>query len=194
MTNETNLILASASPRRHELLTAAGIPHTVLTADTDESLPDGILPHEAVEMLSLKKAQAVLPIAPDDAIILAADTVVALDGGILGKPQDEADAKHMLESLSGREHHVYTGVTVTDGKTTVTTHARTTVRMRTLTDAEIDAYIATGEPMDKAGAYGIQGRASLFVTGIEGDYANVVGLPVSLVGEILKEQFQLPLF
>ena len=120
--------------------------------------------------------------------------MVALDGGILGKPKNEADAKHMLESLSGREHHVYTGITMTDGAKSVTTHARTTVSMRTLTDAEIDAYIATGEPMDKAGAYGIQGRASLFVTGIEGDYANVVGLPVSLVGEILKEQFQLPLF
>ena len=194
MTNETKLILASASPRRHELLTAAGLPHTVLTADTDESLPNGILPHEAVEMLSLKKARAVLPLAPDGAIILAADTVVALDGAILGKPKDEADAKRMLESLSGREHHVYTGVTLLCGDHAVTAHAKTAVHMRKIAEEEISAYIATGEPMDKAGAYGIQGRASLFVTGIEGDYANVVGLPLSLVGEILRTHFRRPLF
>ncbi len=193
MTNDKILILASASPRRHELLTAAGIAHTVLTADTDESLPDGISPDKAVEMLSRKKAQAVLPIAPDGGIVLAADTVVALDGVILGKPKDKADAKRMLAALSGGEHHVYTGVTLTDGKISVTAHARTTVRMRALTETEIDAYIETGEPMDKAGAYGIQARASLFVTGIEGDYANVVGLPVSLVGDILRKKFEFPL-
>ncbi len=194
MTNEMKLILASASPRRHELLTVAGIPHTVLTSDADESLPVGIAPADAVEMLSARKAAAVLPIAPDGAIVLAADTVVALDGEILGKPTDEADAKRMLTALSGREHHVFTGVTVTNGTKSVTMHARTSVRMRDLPPDEIAAYIATREPMDKAGAYGIQGRASLFVTGIEGDYANVVGLPVSLVGEILKNHFGYSLF
>lgn len=194
MKNETKLILASASPRRHELLTAAGIPHTVLTSDADEALPDGILPHEAVEMLSARKAAAVLPIAPKGAVILAADTVVALNGEILGKPTDKADASRMLAALSGGAHHVFTGVTVTDGTKTVTAHTKTAVRMRVITPAEIDAYIATGEPMDKAGAYGIQGRAALFVTGIEGDYANVVGLPVSQVGEILKNHFGYSLF
>lgn len=188
------LILASASPRRHDLLTAAGIPHTVLSADTDESLPSGIAPHEAVEILSARKAEAILPIAPAGSIILAADTVVTLDGGILGKPRDELDAKRMLLSLSGREHHVFTGVTVTDGMKTVTRHAKTAVRMRIISEEEIDAYIKTGEPMDKAGAYGIQGRAAFFVSGIEGDYANVVGLPVSLVGEILRIDFAFPLF
>lgn len=194
MTTKTTLILASASPRRHELLTAAGIPHTVLTADVDESLPHGISPHEAVKTLSLRKARAVLPLAPKGAIVLAADTVVALGGEILGKPKDKEDARRMLTALSGREHHVFTGITLTDGEKSLTAHERTTVRMRKLTPAEIDAYIATGEPMDKAGAYGIQARASLFVTGIEGDYANVVGLPVRLVGDLLSQQFGCPLF
>ena len=188
------LILASASPRRHDLLSAAGICHTVLTQNTDESLPYGTAPEKAVELLSAQKAAAVLPISPAGAVILAADTVVALDGEILGKPQNEADAKRMLFALSGRDHYVYTGVTVTDGKKTVTRHQKTTVRMRSLSESEIDAYIKTGEPMDKAGAYGIQGRASLFVSGIDGDYANVVGLPVSLVGEILRLDFAFPLF
>ncbi len=194
MQKKTKLILASASPRRHELLTAAGIAHTVLTADTDESLPDGIPPQQAVEMLSAKKAAAVLPIAPADSIILAADTVVALDSNILGKPKDEADALRMLTSLSGRSHDVYTGVTLTNGQTTVTAHAKTAVTMRNIPEAEIVSYIKTGEPMDKAGAYGIQGRAALFVTGITGNYANVVGLPVSLVGDILREHFHYDLF
>ena len=194
MQTKTKLILASASPRRHELLTAAGIPHTVLTADVDESLPAGIPPHKAVEMLSARKAAAVLPLAPHGASVLAADTVVALDGEILGKPRSEADAVRMLTALSGRAHAVYTGVTLTDGKTTVTVHAKTSVHMRIITEEEIVSYIKTGEPMDKAGAYGIQGRASLFVTGIVGDYANVVGLPVSLVGSILKERFGFPPF
>lgn len=188
------LILASASPRRHELLTAVGLAHTVLTSEADESLPAGITPAEAVEMLSARKAKAVLPLAPAGALIVAADTVVALDGEILGKPRDERDAHRMLSALSRREHHVYTGVTVTDGEKTVTAHACTAVRMREITEAEIDAYIRTGEPMDKAGAYGIQGRAALFVRGIEGDYANVVGLPLSLLGDILGRDFGYPLF
>lgn len=188
------LILASASPRRHELLTAAGLAHTVLTSEADETLPAGISPADAVEMLSARKAAAVLPIAPEGSLIVAADTVVALAGEILGKPKDEADASRMLTALSDGEHHVYTGVTVTDGVKTVTAHACTAVRMRKITRAEIDAYIRTGEPMDKAGAYGIQGRAALFVSGIEGDYANVVGLPLSLLGDILTREFGRPLF
>ncbi len=188
------LILASASPRRHELLTAAGLVHTVLTSEADETLPAGIAPADAVEMLSARKAAAVLPLAPKDALVIAADTVVALDGEILGKPKDEADAIRMLTALSDREHHVYTGVTVTDGEKTVTAHACTAVRMRAIQPAEIAAYVRTGEPMDKAGAYGIQGRAALFVSGIKGDYANVVGLPLSLTGDILLREFGHPLF
>ncbi len=188
------LILASASPRRHELLTAAGLTHIVLTSEADETLPAGISPADAVEMLSARKAAAVLPLAPTGTLTVAADTVVALNGEILGKPKDETDAKRMLTALSGREHHVYTGVTVTDGTKTVTAHACTAVRMRTVAPAEIDAYIRTGEPMDKAGAYGIQGRAALFVTSIEGNYANVVGLPLSLLGDILSREFGFPLF
>ena len=188
------LILASASPRRHELLTAVGLAHTVLTSEADETLPDGIAPADAVEMLSARKAEAVLPLAPKGALVIAADTVVALAGEILGKPRDEADARRMLTALSDGAHHVYTGVTVTDGVKTVTAHACTAVRMRKIAEAEIDAYIRTGEPMDKAGAYGIQGRAALFVSGIEGDYANVVGLPLSLLGDILTREFDRPLF
>ncbi len=194
METKPTLILASASPRRHDLLTAAGIPHTVLTADTDESIPEGIAPEEAVQLLSAKKAAAVLPLVPAGTPVLAADTVVALDGVILGKPKNEADAFSMLSSLSGRVHTVYTGVTVTDGTKTVTSFAATAVHMRPLSEAEITAYIKTGEPMDKAGAYGIQGRAVFFVTRIVGDYANVVGLPLSLVGEILSREFSYPLF
>ncbi len=187
------LILASASPRRHELLQAAGIPHEVRVADADETLPAGITPGEAVERLSQKKALAVAASVEPGSLVLGADTVVALDGVILGKPKDSEDAHRMLRSLSGRTHQVYTGITVTDGKKTVTDHAVTEVHMRPLTDGEINAYIRTGEPMDKAGAYGIQNRAALFVSGIGGDYANVVGLPLFLLGKILTEQFSYPL-
>lgn len=186
----TELILASASPRRREILTTLGIPHRVLVSDADETLPAGIAPADAVERLAARKAAAVAPLCAPDDIILAADTVVAVDGDILGKPRDEADAAAMLRRLSGRAHVVYTGVALRRGGRELIAHEATAVHFAPLTDDDIAAYLATGEPMDKAGAYAIQGRAARFIEGIEGDYFNVVGLParrvVLMLGEISR--------
>lgn len=181
------LILASASPRRHEILARAGYPHCIRTADTDETLPAGIRPENAVCTLSRRKAEAI-PCGAGE-ILLAADTVVSLEGKILGKPADAEEAAAMLRSLSGRSHDVFTGVTVKDAHKTVTFYERTAVRFRTLSDAEIAAYIATGDPLDKAGAYGYQSLAGIFVAGIEGDYYNVVGLPLCAVSTVLRTEF-----
>lgn len=183
------LILASASPRRHEILAAAGIPHEIRAAHADEALPAGITPDAAVEMLSARKAAAALAQAGENEIVLAADTVVSQSGRILGKPADEDDARNMLRALSGGSHTVYTGITVTDGVTSVTAHEETVVRMRTILPQEIEAYIASGDPMDKAGAYGYQSLAGIFVAGIEGDYFNVVGLPLCRTAAILRDRF-----
>ena len=183
------LILASASPRRHEILLAAGIAHEILPTNADETLPAGITPAAAVEMLSRRKAQAAWTELPHDAVVIAADTVVALAGRILGKPHGAEDARRMLSALSGRDHEVYTGVTVGVFGHAFTAHERTLVRMRTLAPDEIDAYIASGEPLDKAGAYGIQGRGGRFVARIVGDYFNIVGLPLFCVSEILRREF-----
>ena len=187
--SEKYLILASGSPRRHEILEAAGIPHKIQKTDADESLPDGISPEEAVELLSMRKAESALQDAPENALILAADTVVSLNGNILGKPKDADDARRMLKELSGKKHTVFTGITISDGVKCITAHEKTVIFMRSLSPQEIDAYIHTGEPLDKAGAYGIQGRAGLFIRRLEGDYFNVVGLPLCLVGTILQKQF-----
>jgi len=183
------LILASASPRRHEILTAAGIPHEIRTSDADETLPDGISPADAVQLLSARKARAVCATAAPDEIVLAADTVVCHRGVILGKPGSEGEAREMLLALSGDTHQVFTGITLCDGTKTVTQYECSHVHMREISGEEIDAYIRTGEPMDKAGAYGIQGRAGLFVRAIEGDYFNIVGLPLCRVGTVLREHF-----
>ena len=183
-----NIVLASASPRRRELLERIGVTNfTVAAPNVDESVEPGLSPADTVETLSLRKARAAAEhLGPDD-LILAADTVVALDGGILGKPRDEDDAFSMLSALSGRENRVYTGVTVLRGDRTVTQHEVTAVTFRALAPDEIWGYIATGEPMDKAGAYGIQGVGALLVSGIRGDYSNVMGLPVFRLGLILRE-------
>ncbi len=181
-----DIILASNSPRRRELLGQMGIKEfKIIAPDVDESVEDGLSPAEIVEQLSLRKARAVQALGADG-LIIAADTVVALDGKVLGKPRDGADAFAMLSSLSGREHHVYTGVTVLQRGRAVTEHEETAVVFRALEPDEIRGYIATGEPMDKAGAYGIQGLGALLVSGIRGDYCNVVGLPVFRLGGILK--------
>ena len=176
------LILASCSPRRSELLTSAGIPFETVSPDVDEScdLPAG----EAVAVLSARKARAVGRLYPGRRV-LAADTLVAVDGRPLGKPADAEDAVRMLRLLSGRTHEVYTGLCLRDKDGCVTEAERTSVRFRTLTDGEIRRYIQTSEPMDKAGAYGIQGKAALFVEAIEGDYYNVVGLPLCRLGRML---------
>ena len=185
---KVKIILASNSPRRKELLEQIGITDFKVSApNVDESVESGLSPAEIVEELSLRKARAAAKKAGPSDLIIAADTVVALDGAVLGKPRSEADAFAMLSSLSGREHHVYTGVTVLQGDKAVTEHEETAVTFRELPPEEIRGYIATGEPMDKAGAYGIQGVGALLVSGIRGDYCNVVGLPVYRLGRILAQ-------
>ena len=151
--------------------------------EADPALPPDCL----VEELSRRKAEAVQAMAGEDALIIAADTVVVLDGAVLGKPEDEAGACRMLSALSGREHQVYTGLTVLRGAKRRTGHEVTAVTFRPLSQEEIAAYLATGEPMDKAGAYGIQGYGALLVSGILGDYYNVMGLPVCRLGQVLQE-------
>ena len=175
-----NWILASGSPRRRELLEMLGVPDlTIRPAKGPECATPGAGPELTVRELSLHKAQEVAQTCAPEDIIIAADTIVYLDGAILGKPRDHDDAVRMLTALSGREHIVYTGVAVLRGGELRQAAERTAVRFRPLTSGEIERYIATGEPMDKAGAYGIQGAFAIHVKGIEGDYNNVVGLPIA---------------
>ncbi len=182
-----SIILASNSPRRRELLAQIGIrDFQILSPDVDEAVESGLSPARMVETLSLRKAQAAAGRAGADDLIIAADTVVALDGRVLGKPRDQGEAFAMLSALSGREHRVYTGVTVLGGGQAATEHEETAVAFRALSPEEIRDYIATGEPMDKAGAYGIQGVGALLVQGIRGDYCNVVGLPLFRLGRMLS--------
>ena len=183
-----DIILASQSPRRRELLNQMGLKGFKITSpDVDESIEGNLSPAQIVEELSLRKARAVAEHADEDDLIIAADTVVALEGAVLGKPEDESSAFSMLSALSGNRHYVYTGVTVIQGEKVVTQHEMTTVTFRELEPEEISNYIATEEPMDKAGAYGIQGLGALLVSGINGDYFNVMGLPVYRLGRILSE-------
>ena len=176
------IILASNSPRRRELLAHITRDFTVQGTDVDESLPAGIAPAAAVEQLSLRKA---LPLNNGAQIVIGADTVVAVDGMILGKPADEAEARQMLARLSGRWHSVFTGVSLVQGERHLTFSCETRVRFFDLTAAEIDAYIATGECMDKAGAYAIQGRGMRFIRGIRGDFYTVMGLPGARLARFL---------
>lgn len=179
------LILASQSPRRKELLGLFHIPFTVRVADIDEAMDPGKPPFDEVARVSRLKALAVA--AEKDDVVIAADTIVVCDGRTLGKPHDEAEAKAMLTLLSGRDHQVMTGVTVLcGGKETVFTEV-TDIHFRPLSPKEIDAYVATGEPMDKAGAYGIQGGAALFAEKMVGDYYNVMGLPVCRLWQALNQ-------
>ena len=179
------LILGSQSPRRRELLGLFRRPFTVRVADIDETLDPALPPCEEVARVSRLKAEAIG--REKDDVVIAADTIVVCDGQVLGKPRDEADAFRMLRLLSGRDHQVMTGLTVLRGDRAVTCTEVTDIHFRPLTDGEILAYIRTGEPMDKAGAYGIQGGAALFASRLEGDYFNVVGLPVCRLGEILRQ-------
>ena len=179
------LILASQSPRRKELLGLFHIPFTVRVADIDETMAPDKTAADAVAEVSLRKAQAIERSAGD--VVIAADTIVVCQGKILGKPHSEAEAVRMLELLSGRDHQVMTGVTVLTEEKSCTFTEITDIHFRELSLREIEAYVATGEPMDKAGAYGIQGGAALFCSRLEGDYYNVVGLPVCRLAQILKE-------
>lgn len=181
------IILASQSPRRRELLERMGISNfEIIPAKGEERIDPALTPSELVEELSRQKAAEVAGANPD-ALVIAADTVVAVDGSVLGKPASRDHAVEMLTALSGREHHVYTGFTVCRGERVITAHEDTAVRFRTLTGEEIEAYVDTKEPMDKAGSYGIQGLGCVLVEGIVGDYYNVVGLPVCHLGQILTK-------
>ena len=180
-----NLILASASPRRQELLKLFGIPFTVRVADIDETMDTTAAPFEEVARVSRLKALAVPRDAGD--IVIAADTIVVCEGKVLGKPRDVEDAKSMLKLLSNKDHQVMTGCTVLKGKRWETFTEVTDLHFRDLTEREIARYVASGEPMDKAGAYGIQGGAALFCTHIVGDYYNVMGLPLCRLGQTLKD-------
>ena len=179
------IILASQSPRRRELLAQIGVAFTVVTAGIDETpLPDE--DHRSYTLrLADAKARAVLVQHPDS-IVIGADTTVAVDGELLGKPVDAQDAACMLRLLSGRAHQVTTGIAVLTRDATHIAAETTTVSFTAMTDDEIAAYVATGEPMDKAGAYGIQGRAAQWIPRIEGDYNNVVGLPLARLAALLK--------
>lgn len=175
---DIKIILASASPRRRELLAQAGFEFEVITSDVDEVVDPRLTPEMLVMSLAKQKAQAVA-VNYEDCVVIGSDTVVVLDGRVLGKPRDEADAVSMLESLSGRTHEVYTGVCIAYGGETHCFFECTRVKFCKLEAEQIKAYVETKEPMDKAGAYGIQGKGCVLVEGIEGDYFNVVGFPVS---------------
>lgn len=184
----SRFLLASGSPRRFEILSELGVDFRVVIPDADEScsITD---PGALTEELALRKARAAAPFVAENEIILACDTVVSVDGEILGKPKDDSDAYLMLKKLSGKAHEVVSGICIKSGLCEVTAHSVTHVFFSAMTDNEILKYIATGEPHDKAGAYAIQGVASLYIERIDGDYFNVVGLPVHLLAEKLKNDF-----
>lgn len=181
-----SLILASASPRRAELLRAAGVRFEVLVVDADETRLAGERADRYVERVAGLKAAAAVEQRPD-AVVLAADTAVVVDGDVFGKPSDAAEATRMLRRLSGRAHEVLTGVVIVSPARRVSLVETTTVWLAPLSDEELAWYVASGEPMDKAGGYAVQGLASRFVTRIEGSYTNVVGLPVARVCASLAE-------
>ncbi len=180
------IVLASGSPRRRELLTHMGIADfDVRVPETEETYPPNLSPRETVEYISREKARAAAALCRPDEIVITADTMVFLDGARLGKPRDEAHALEMLTALQGRRHTVCTGVTVCRGDYRDTQSEETEVFFRPATEQELRAYIRTGEPMDKAGAYGIQGRGALLVEKIHGDFFNVMGLPVLRLSRML---------
>lgn len=180
------IVLASASPRRRELLSMLGAENLkIIPAVGEEVFSPDMLPNEVVCALSLAKASEIAPACEDTDVIIAADTMVVLGGKIMGKPRDKEEAFQMLSTLSGNTHEVYTGVTVMRGKTVYTEYERTSVHFREISEREILSYIENGEPMDKAGAYGAQGIGALFVEGIEGDFFNVMGLPLCRLSKML---------
>lgn len=181
------IVLASQSPRRKELLGRMGLEFVTQASKIDESAFDGLEARELVATLSREKAQWIARQLDGETLVIGADTVVVRDGAALGKPKDAEDAVAMLLSLSGRDHQVCTGVTVCRGDRVLTQVEETQVTFRELTEAEVRQYVSTGEPVDKAGAYGIQGLGGLLVEGIRGDYSNVVGLPVCRLGQMLKD-------
>lgn len=181
------IVLASQSPRRRQLLGQMGLEFTTQSPEIDESAFHGRDARDLVETLSREKARWVARQQTPDTLVIGADTVVVLDGAILGKPRDGAEAQAMLAALSGRDHQVFTGVTLCQGDRILTQAEETQVTFRPLTGQEIRQYVSTGEPMDKAGAYGIQGLGALLVERLEGDYFNVMGLPLCRLGEMLAQ-------
>ena len=183
-----HIVLASKSPRRHELLRRMGITDfSVVVPDVEETYPEGLAPQEIVAHIARLKSDAAAPLVGPEDILITADTMVFLENDRLGKPRDEADALRMLLELQGRHHTVCTGVTVRQGERLLTRAQSTDVYFRPATERELRAYIAGGEPMDKAGAYGVQGQGALLVERIDGDFFNVMGLPVVLLEEMLRE-------
>lgn len=190
--NTRPIILASTSPRRSQLLSCLELSFIVIPSHADEQVPESFTPEQVVHELSSRKAESVytsLESMHSDAVIIGSDTIVVRDGIILGKPQDVEEAANMLTSLQGRSHQVWTGVTCLDGSTGEKhiAHCVTTVTMKSLSESEIQAYASSKEGLDKAGGYGIQGLGASIVTGIEGCYFNVVGLPLSLLSDMLKK-------
>ena len=183
-----NIVLASGSPRRQELLHRIGIEEfDIRVPEADETYPAGLTPQQIVEYISRVKAEAAAALCTEDEIIITADTMVFLDDQWLGKPTDEADALRMLTDLQGRHHTVCTGVTVRQGSRVLTESETTEVYFRPAAESELRAYIATGEPMDKAGSYGVQGKGSLLVEKLNGDFFNVMGLPVLRPSRMLAQ-------
>lgn len=183
------IILASKSPRRKEILETMGVQFEIDVADVDESVDACLSPVEAVCEISKRKAQKIAERHGDDEIVISADTVVVIDGKIIGKPKDKEDAFCILKNLSGRTHEVYSGFTVCGNGKTKTDFEVTKVHFKELLDEDIRRYVATGESMDKAGAYGIQQKGNLFVDYIHGDYYNVVGFPISKICVTIRELF-----
>lgn len=181
------IVLASQSPRRRELLGIMGLEFTTKSPDINEEAFEALNAEALVQTLSLEKARHIARGEDKETVVIGADTVVVQDGTILGKPASPSVAEAMLRSLSGRTHWVYTGVTVCQGDKILTAVEKTEVTFRSLTEAEVASYVQSGEPMDKAGAYGIQGKGGLLVSGIRGDYSNVVGLPVCRLGQMLRQ-------
>ncbi len=180
------IVLASQSPRRQELMRLFGVDFTIHTADIDETMDPARPPAEEVARVSRRKAEAVAEACGPEDIIVAADTIVVIGGRVLGKPHTKQEAFGMLRTLSGRTHEVLTGLCVRRGAQISSEVVSTRVTFRPLSDGEIRAYIATGEPMDKAGSYGIQRYGAMFVSGIEGDYFSVMGLPVCTLAQRLR--------
>ena len=180
-------VLASKSPRRRELLREILSDFEIITSEVDEALPPDVHPREGVELLSVRKGAAVAPLVGDDCLVISSDTLVEYNGVPLGKPESKEDAERMLRLLSGVRHNVHTGVAVHYKGRVISGVSTTEVEFLSLSDADIDAYIATGEPMDKAGAYGIQGLGGALVKGYFGDYNTVVGLPLELLKKLICE-------
>ncbi|MBQ6466272.1 MAG: septum formation protein Maf [Oscillospiraceae bacterium] len=184
-----HIVLASASPRRRELMEMLGAPALrIVPAKGEERPPEGVGPEELVKALSAAKAREIAALSEKDDVIIGADTIVWHRGRVYGKPRSREEAIAMLEALSGETHEVYTGVTVIRGEAELCEAERSLVHFRELSRREIEAYVDSGEPMDKAGAYGAQGKAALFVRGIEGDFFNVMGLPLCRLGTMLRKQ------